>query len=82
MFARANMDEQRHRLMETLGLLIAELHNPEQLVVDLVALGRRHIPYGVRDSDYDSAGAFVSSELSLGVSRYFHSLTNQPAFAI
>jgi len=56
MFARANMDEQRHRLMETLGMLIAELHDPEQLVTDLVALGRRHIPYGVRDSDYDSAG--------------------------
>ena len=56
MFARANMDQQRHRLMETLGMLIAELHDPEQLVLDLVALGRRHIPYGVRDSDYDSAG--------------------------
>ena len=56
MVARANMDEQRHRLMETLGMLIAELHDPEQLVLDLVALGRRHIPYGVRDSDYDSAG--------------------------
>jgi hypothetical protein len=36
-----------------------------------------------RADEYDLlAGAFVSSELSLGVSRYFHSLTNQPAFAI
>ena len=56
MFARAHMDEQRHRLMETLGQLIDVLDDPEQLVTDLVALGRRHIPYGVRDSDYDSAG--------------------------
>jgi hemoglobin-like flavoprotein len=56
MFARANMDLQRHRFMETLGMLIAELHDPEQLVTDLVSLGRRHAPYGVRDSDYDAAG--------------------------
>ena len=56
MFAKANMDLQRHRLMETLGMLIAELHDPEQLVTDLVSLGRRHIPHGIRDSDYDAAG--------------------------
>jgi len=56
MFARANMDEQRHRIMETLGHLIDVLDDPEQLVTDLVALGRRHVPYGVRDSDYDAAG--------------------------
>jgi nitric oxide dioxygenase len=26
------------------------------LVTDLVSLGRRHIPHGIRDSDYDAAG--------------------------
>ncbi|HUQ41391.1 MAG TPA: globin family protein [Candidatus Limnocylindrales bacterium] len=56
MFARANMTEQRHRLMETLGHLVAELDDPEQLIGDLVSLGKRHLVYGVRDSDYDSAG--------------------------
>ena len=56
MFAKANMDLQRHRLMETIGQLIAELEHPEQFVTDLVILGRRHVAYGVRDSDYDSAG--------------------------
>jgi hemoglobin-like flavoprotein len=56
MFARANMDIQRHRLMETLGMLVAELDDPERLVSDLVMLGRRHGAYGVRDSDYDAAG--------------------------
>jgi hemoglobin-like flavoprotein len=56
MFAAAAMDEQRHRLMEMLGQLVAELHEPEQLVTDLVMLGKRHVAYGVRDSDYDAAG--------------------------
>lgn len=56
MFSRANMDLQRHRLMESLGMLIAELDDPEQLVTDLVVMGKRHVSYGVRDSDYDAAG--------------------------
>lgn len=56
MFARANMDIQRHRLMETFGMLVTELDDAERLVSDLVVLGRRHGAYGVRDSDYDAAG--------------------------
>ena len=55
-FGRADMDLQRHRLMESLGMLIAELDDPEHLVADLVTLGKRHVAYGVRDSDYDAAG--------------------------
>src|SRR4051812_15238577 len=39
MFARANMNEQRHRLMETLGELVAELDDAERLINDLVVLG-------------------------------------------
>jgi hemoglobin-like flavoprotein len=56
LFAKANMDEQRHRLMESLGMLVRELDDPEQLVTDLASLGRRHGAYGVRDSDYSAAG--------------------------
>lgn len=56
MFNTARMDEQRHRLMESLGQLVAELHDPDRLVPDLVVLGKRHVVYGVRDSDYDAAG--------------------------
>jgi len=56
LFARTDMDEQRHRLMETIGQLISEIGDTERFVTDLVALGRRHAGYGVRDSDYDAAG--------------------------
>ena len=56
MFSRADMDLQRHRLMETFGMLVSELDDPERLVSDLVVLGKRHAAYGVRDSDYDAAG--------------------------
>ena len=50
------MDLQRHRLMEMLGQLVSELDDAERFVTDLVVLGRRHVGYGVRDSDYDAAG--------------------------
>ena len=56
MFSRANMELQRHRLMESLGVLISELDDAERLVADLVTLGKRHVAYGVRDSDYDAVG--------------------------
>ena len=56
MFSRANMELQRHRLMESIGMLIAELDDPERFVTDLVVLGKRHVAYGVRESDYDAAG--------------------------
>ncbi len=69
MFARANMDEQRQRLMETLGMLVAELDDPERLVSDLVVLGRRHGAYGVRDSDYDAAGVALLWTLEKALAR-------------
>lgn len=56
MFEHASMDEQRHRLMETLGELVGAIDNTERFVTHLVMLGRRHALYGVRDNDYDSAG--------------------------
>ena len=56
LFASTDMDEQRHRLMETIGYLVSEIGNTDRFVTDLVALGRRHAGYGVRDSDYDAAG--------------------------
>lgn len=56
LFSTTNMDEQRHRLMETIAYLTAEIADTERFVTDLVALGRRHGGYGVRDSDYDAAG--------------------------
>lgn len=56
LFGTVDMDEQRHRLMETIGELVAEIEDPERFVPHLATLGRRHAVYGVRDSDYDAAG--------------------------
>ncbi|HEX6051832.1 MAG TPA: globin domain-containing protein [Gemmatimonadaceae bacterium] len=68
LFASTNMDEQRHRLMETIGRLVTEIGDTDRFVMELVALGRRHATYGVRDSDYDAAGAalFWTIEQALG----------------
>ena len=56
LFARTDMDEQRHRLMETIAHLVSQIGNTDRFVSELIALGRRHAGYGVRDSDYDAAG--------------------------
>lgn len=56
LFSSTNMDEQRHRLMESLGQLVRDIGDTEQFVSTLVMLGRRHATYGVRDSDYDAVG--------------------------
>ena len=68
LFAATNMDEQRHRLMETIGRLVHEIGDTDRFVTELVALGRRHATYGVRDSDYDAAGValFWTIEKALG----------------
>ena len=40
-----------------LGWMVQSLGNPERLVSEVAQSGQRHQVYGVRDSDYPSAGA-------------------------
>jgi hemoglobin-like flavoprotein len=67
LFARAAMPEQRARLMEAIGLVIAKLDALEQIVPVIEALGRRHAGYGVIDAHYFSVGAAFLWTLEQGL---------------
>lgn len=49
-----DMKEQGRKLMSMIATAVAQLDKVEALVPVLRELGKRHIGYGVRDSDYDT----------------------------
>ncbi len=57
LFAQADMKEQRGKLLQALGLVVASLDRLDSLVPTLEELGRRHVGYGVRKRHYKSVGS-------------------------
>jgi hemoglobin-like flavoprotein len=57
LFAGAEMPALQRKFGHMLGWMVQSLGNPERLVSEVARLGRRHQVYGVRESDYPSAGA-------------------------
>jgi hemoglobin-like flavoprotein len=57
MFAGTNMHEQRQKFAVMLAEIVRVLDQPELLVNEVAATGRRHVQYGVSDRDYDDVGA-------------------------
>ena len=51
-----NMQVQGTKLMATIGTAVNGLDRLEQLMPGIEELGRRHITYGVKESDYDTVG--------------------------
>ena len=52
-----SMAVQRRKLIATIGTAVDALYDLEAVVPILEALGRRHVGYGVRESDYATVGA-------------------------
>jgi hemoglobin-like flavoprotein len=52
LFSRTDMEMQKSKLIESLRLLIGNIHNPEAFASILKSLGHRHISYGTVSSDY------------------------------
>jgi hemoglobin-like flavoprotein len=52
LFAHADMDAQREKLMQMLAAAVAHLDRLDTLAPAVEGLGRRHAGYGVRDADY------------------------------
>jgi hemoglobin-like flavoprotein len=71
LFARTDMVAQGHKVMAMFAEIVRALDRPEQLVGELADLGRRHIHYGVRDSQYDSVGAALLWTLEQGLGPEF-----------
>ena len=57
LFASTDMVEQRKKFRSMLTEIMRVLDNPQLLVSEVAASGRRHVNYGVHDRDYDDVGA-------------------------
>jgi hemoglobin-like flavoprotein len=71
LFAAIDMAEQERKLMAMFAEIVRVLDQPDQLVSDVAALGRRHVHYGVKDGDYESVGAALLWTLEQGLGDAF-----------
>jgi len=75
MFGRAEMGEQRRKLMAAIGFVVANLRRPGQLLPAVAEIGRRHVGYGVRDAHYATVGAALLATLAEGLGDAFDAET-------
>ncbi len=68
---KADMAEQRSKLMAMLGAGVSGLDRLDTLVPVLRQLGARHVAYGVRDADYGTVGAALLDTLASGLGDTF-----------
>ena len=57
LFASTDMETQAHRFWQMLAEIVRVLDEPDKLVSEVAALGRRHVGYGVTDGQYETVGA-------------------------
>src|SRR5262245_19277109 len=57
LFGSTAMPEQRRKFVVMLSEIMRVIDEPELLVSEVAASGRRHVAYGVSDRDYDDVGA-------------------------
>jgi len=67
LFKAADMPEQRKKLMQAIGTVVASLDNLTPLIPVLENLGRKHVAYGVADKQYDTVGAALLWTLEQGL---------------
>ena len=67
LFARTDMESQGRKVMQMFAEIVRMLDQPEELVHEVADLGRRHMHYGVHDSQYDSVGAALLWTLERGL---------------
>jgi hemoglobin-like flavoprotein len=56
LFATTDMEAQGRKVMAMFAEIVRTLDQPEELIAEVADLGRRHVHYGVQDSQYDSVG--------------------------
>ncbi len=71
MLFSSDMGTQSQRLLEMIGAAIRLLNNPEQLDPVLMALGARHVAYGVQDEHYDTVGGALLDTLAAALGDAF-----------
>ena len=71
LFARTDMEAQGRKVMQMFAEIARTLDQPDTLVSEVADLGRRHVHYGVRDSQYDSVGTALLWTLERGLGTAF-----------
>jgi hemoglobin-like flavoprotein len=68
---RGDMREQSRKLMQMLAVAVHGLDDPDSIVPEVQALGRRHVGYGVRRSHFDTVAAALVWTLETGLGPRF-----------
>jgi hemoglobin-like flavoprotein len=68
---KPDMTEQRQKLMAMLGTAVANLGEWEKISAAVKALGRRHVGYGVKATDYPTVGVALIATLEKGLGADF-----------
>lgn len=68
---KGDMKEQGRKLMAMINTAVNALDRLEAVVPAVQDLGRRHVGYGVKDSDYDTVGAALLWTLEQGLGDAF-----------
>jgi hemoglobin-like flavoprotein len=71
LFARTDMEAQGRKVMQMFAEIVRTLDQPEELIAEVADLGRRHVHYGVQDSQYDSVGTALLWTLERGLGPAF-----------
>lgn len=71
LFSNTDMDAQGRKVMRMFAEIVRTLDQPESLVAEMADLGRRHVQYGVHDSQYDSVGTALLWTLEQGLGEAF-----------
>lgn len=66
-----DMVEQRRKLMQMIETAVTNLDNWDAISKPVRDLGRRHVDYGVKPSDYDTVGAALIATLEKGLGDAF-----------
>lgn len=64
---KSDLTEQGKKLMQTLRFAVASLNNTDALIPAVEALGKKHVGYGVKDSDYTIVGSAFLWTLEKGL---------------
>jgi hemoglobin-like flavoprotein len=68
---KADLAEQRQKLMAMIGTAVANLGNWASIAPAVAALGQRHGAYGVKTDDYDTVGKALIATLEKGLGDAF-----------
>ncbi len=64
---KSDMKEQGKKLMQMIGVAVANLKNLGEVVPAVEALGERHVDYEVKESHYDTVGEALLWTLGQGL---------------